>query len=197
MIPHQQGESEMLFYPNERLALFIDGPNFLGIMKSLKLEVDYVLLRKYFAGKGRLLRCNYYTAIRDTQDFDSVRRLTDFLAYNGFSVVSKAVKEMTNQATGVVTRKGNMDVDITIDMLKLAPHLDHLILFSGDGDFRALVEELQGMGKRVSVVATTKGTPATTADDLRRQPDNFIELDDIRADVAREPTHRESAAATL
>ena len=186
----------MLFYPNERTALFIDGPNFYGIMKSLKLEVDFVLLRKYFAGKGRLLRCNYYTAIRDTQDFDSVRRVTDFLTYNGFTVVSKPAKEMTNHSTGVVTRKGNMDVEITIDMLKLAPHLDHLILFSGDGDFRALVEELQGMGKRVSVVATTKGTPATTADELRRQPDNFIDLDDMRADIARDTGTRESAAIT-
>jgi len=186
----------MLSYPNERIALFIDGPNFYGALKALQWEADYTLILKYFAKQGQLLRANYYTAIRETQEFTSIKPLTDFLTYNGFTVVSKPVKEMTNHTTGVITRKGNMDVEITIDMLKLAPHLDHLLLFSGDGDFRALVEELQGMGKRVSVVSTTKAIPNILADELRRQADNFIELDDLKTEFARGPAARESAVIT-
>ena len=182
----------MLSYPNERIALFIDGPNFYGSLKALKWEADYTLILKYFAKQGQLLRANYYTAIRETQEFTSVKPLTDFLSYNGFTVVSKAVKEMTNHSTGVITLKGNMDVEITIDMLRLAPRLDHLVLFSGDGDFRALVEELQRMGKRVSVISTMKAVPNIIADELRRQPDNFIELDGLRGEFERQPANRAS-----
>ena len=177
-------------YLSERLGLFIDGPNFHAAVKSLHWEVDYSLLQRHFAKQGRLLRASYYTAMRETQDFNSLKPLTDFLAYNGYTVVSKPVKEMINHATGAVKLKGNMDVEIAVDMLKLARHLDHLILFSGDGDFRALVEELQTQGKRVSVVATLKADPNITADDLRRQCDNFIELDGLREFIEREPPSR-------
>jgi uncharacterized LabA/DUF88 family protein len=180
----------MLFYTNERIALFIDGPNMYWALKALKWEADYILLREYFAKQSQLLRCIFYTAISDNPEHAGVKPLTDFLSYNGFTVVSKPIKEMTNSLTGAVTRKGNMDVEITIDMLRLAPHLDHLVLFSGDGDFRMLVEVLQGMGKRVSVVSTLKAIPNMTADELRRQPDNFIELDDLKAQIARDPALR-------
>lgn len=185
----------MLSYPNERVALFIDGPNFYSALKALKWEADYNLILQYFAKRGQLLRANYYTAIRDTQEFTAIIPLTDFLTYNGFTVVSKPVKEMTNHLTGIVTRKGNMDVEITIDMLKLAPHLDHLVLFSDDGDFRALVEELQRMGKRVSVVSTLEAKPNITADELRRQSDNFIELNDLKEEFERDPGLRAGAGA--
>lgn len=180
----------MRSYQNERIALFIDGPNFYGAVKALKWEVDYNLLQDYFSKQGQLLRCYYYTAVTENQDSNSLKRLLDFLTYNGITVVSKPVKEMTDYSTGVVTRKGNMDVEITICMLKLAPNLDHLVLCTGDGDFRALVEELQDMGKRVTVVSTLKALRNITADELRRQADNFIELDDLRVDIARDPTLR-------
>jgi uncharacterized LabA/DUF88 family protein len=185
----------MLSYQNERIALFIDGPNFHGAVKALQWEVNYSLLQEYFSKQGQLLRCYYYTAIADNQEPNSLKRLLDFLTYNGITVVSKAAKEMTDYSTDTVTLKGNMDVEITIGMLKLAPHLDHLVLFTGDGDFRALVEELQGMGKRVTVVSTLKAVRNITADELRRQADNFIELDDLRADIARDPALRVSTLA--
>jgi len=185
----------MLSYQNERIALFIDGPNFYGAVKALQWEVNYNLLQEYFSKQGQLLRCYYYTAVAENQESNSLKRLLDFLTYNGITVVSKAAKEVTDYSTGTVTLKGNMDVEITIGMLKLAPHLDHLILCSGDGDFRALVEELQGMGKRVTVVSTLKAVRNITADELRRQADNFIELDDLRADIARDPALRVSTVA--
>lgn len=180
-------EKALLSYPNERLALFIDGPNFHTATKALGWPVDYIVMQQHFAKWGQLLRSIYYTAIRETTDYNAVKPLTDFLVYNRYTVVSKPVKEMTDYSTGALTLKGNMDVEITIDMIKLAPHLDHLVLFSGDGDFSALVEELQGLGKRVSVVATLKAIPNITSDQLRRQADNFIELDDLRSAIERAP----------
>jgi uncharacterized LabA/DUF88 family protein len=177
----------MVSYLNDRLALFIDGPNFSHALKALKWEADFILLLKYFAKQGQLLRANYYTALSDDKEYSFIRPLTDFLAYNGFNVVSKPLKLMTDYSTGVVTRKGNMDIEIAVDMLTQAQHLDHLILFSGDGDFRALIEELQRRGKRVSVVSTLKAVPNITADELRRQADNFIELEDLKAEFGRAP----------
>lgn len=183
----------MISYPNERIAVFIDGPNFSHALKSLKWEADFVLLLKYFAKQGRLLRASYYTALSDSQEYSYIRPLTDFLAYNGFIVVSKPIKVMTDRATGIITRKGNMDVEIAVDMLSQSQHLDHLFLFSGDGDFRALIDELQLRGKRVSVVSTLKSVPNMTAEELRRQADNFVELDDLKVEFERAP--RESPAA--
>jgi uncharacterized LabA/DUF88 family protein len=82
--------------------------------------------------------------------------------------------------------KGNMDIELAIDVLEMAEHLDHVVLFSGDGDFRRLVEAVQRKGKRVSVVSTIRTSPPMVADELRRQADNFIELDELKSQIARE-----------
>ena len=81
--------------------------------------------------------------------------------------------------------KGNMDIELTVNAMELAPHVDHIVLFSGDGDFRPLVESLQRQGVRVSVVSTVRSQPPMIADELRRQADNFIELEGLRDVVGR------------
>jgi uncharacterized protein (TIGR00288 family) len=85
--------------------------------------------------------------------------------------------------------KGNMDIELAVDAMELAPHVDHIVIFSGDGDFRPLIESIQRQGVRVSVVSTTRSHPPMISDDLRRQADNFIELDELK-DVLGRP-HRE------
>ena len=80
-----------------------------------------------------------------------------------------------------------MDVEIAVDAMELAPHVDHVVLFSGDGDFRPLVEGLQRQGVRVSVVSTIRSKPPMIADELRRQTDNFIELDELKDVIGRPP----------
>ena len=183
----------MVFYPEERLALFIDGANLYGTAKALGFDIDYRRLLTVFASKGRLLRAFYYTALAEEQDYSPIRPLVDWLDYNGFTMVTKPAKEFTDQS-GRRRVKGNMDIELTIDMLEMAAHLDHVVLFSGDGDFRRLVEATQRKGVRVSVVSTVKTQPAMVSDELRRQADNFIDLAELQSVLARAPTHTPAAS---
>jgi uncharacterized LabA/DUF88 family protein len=178
-------EAMMLFYPSEKLALFIDGANLYGAAKGLQFDIDYKRLLELFARKGTLVRAFYYTAVAEDQEFSPLRPLVDWLDYNGFSVVTKPLKEFTDTA-GRRRVKGNMDIELAIDVLEMAPTVDHVVIFSGDGDFRRLVEAVQRKGKRVSVVSTIRTSPPMVADELRRQADNFIELDDLKVQIARD-----------
>ncbi len=175
----------MLFYPSEKLALFIDGANLYGAAKGLGFDIDYKRLLVLFARKGVLVRAFYYTAVAEDQEFSPLRPLVDWLDYNGFSVVTKPLKEFTD-AQGRRRVKGNMDIELAIDVMEMSACVDHVVIFSGDGDFRRMVEAVQRKGKRVSIVSTIRTTPPLVADELRRQADNFIELEDIRTQIARE-----------
>jgi len=170
----------------ERIALFIDGANLYATAKTLGFDIDYKRLLGEFRARGYLLRAYYYTALVEDQEYSSIRPLIDWLDYNGFTVVTKAAKEFTD-STGRRKVKGNMEVELTVDAMQLAPRVDHIVLFSGDGDFRALVESLQRQGVRVSVVSTIRSQPPMIADELRRQADNFIELDALRDVIGRPP----------
>ena len=174
----------MIFYPQERLALFVDGANLYGTAKALGFDIDYKRLLTLFAAKGQLLRAFYYTALVEDQDYSPIRPLVDWLDYNGFTMVTKPAKEFTDQA-GRRRVRGNMDIELAIDMLEMAAHVNHVVLFSGDGDFRRLVEATQRKGVRVSVVSTIKTQPAMIADELRRAADNFIDLADLQSVIAR------------
>ena len=173
-----------MFYRDERLALLIDGANLYSSAKALGFDIDYKLLRQEFVNRGKLLRAIYYTALVENDDYSPIRPLADWLNYNGFTMVSKAAKEFTD-SQGHKKIKGNMDVELTVDAMELAPHVDHIVLFSGDGDFRPMIESVQRQGVRVSVVSTIRSQPPMIADELRRQCDNFIDLDDLRDAIGR------------
>ena len=175
----------MLFYPSEKIALFIDGANLYGAAKGLQFDIDYKRLLELFARKGTLVRAFYYTAVAEDQEFSPLRPLVDWLDYNGFSVVTKPLKEFTD-TQGRRRVKGNMDIELAIDVMEMAEQVDHLVIFSGDGDFRRLVEAVQRKGRRVSIVSTIRTQPPMVADELRRQADNFIELDELKSQIARE-----------
>lgn len=175
-----------MFYRDERLALFIDGANFYATAKALSFEIDYKLLRKEFIRRGKLLRASYYTALLENDEFSPIRPLVDWLHYNGFTMVTKPAKEFID-SMGRRKVKGNMDIELSVDAMEIAPHVDHIVLFSGDGDFRPLVEALQRKGVRVSVVSTIRSQPPMIADELRRQADNFIELDELKDVIGRAP----------
>lgn len=175
-----------MFYKDDRLALFIDGANLHSAARALGFEIDFKLLRQEFERRGRLLRAHYYTAIAESEDYTPIRPLVDWLAYNGFTVITKPAREVTD-AAGRRRFRGNMDVDLAVGALELAPRIDHAVLCSGDGDLRPLVEALQRQGVRVSVVSTTRSQPPMIADEMRRQADNFIELDALRDVIGRPP----------
>jgi len=167
----------MLFLPNERTALFIDGANLYSASRNLGFDVDY---RK----QTHVIRAYYYSAVLETEEYSPLKPLTDWLAYNGYSLVTRPAKEYTD-STGRRRVKGNMDIELAIDMMELAPKLDHAILFSGDSDFRRLVEAVQRKGVRVSVVSSIRTSPPMVADELRRQADQFLELADIAPEFTR------------
>ncbi|QYZ69705.1 LabA-like NYN domain-containing protein [Neotabrizicola shimadae] len=175
-----------MFYKDERLALFIDGSNLYAAAKALGFDIDYKLLRQEFMRRGKLLRAFYYTALLENDEYSPIRPLVDWLHYNGFTMVTKPAKEYTD-SQGRRKVKGNMDIELTVDAMELAPRVDHIVLFSGDGDFKPLVESLQRQGVRVSVVSTIRSQPPMIADELRRQADNFIELDELREVIGRPP----------
>ncbi len=175
-----------MFYKDERLALFIDGSNLYAAAKALGFDIDYKLLRMEFMRRGKLLRAFYYTALLENDDYSPIRPLVDWLHYNGFTMRTKPAKEYTD-SQGRRKVKGNMDIELCVDAMELAPRVDHVVIFSGDGDFRPLVESLQRQGVRVSVVSTIRSQPPMIADELRRQADNFIELDELREVIGRPP----------
>jgi uncharacterized LabA/DUF88 family protein len=174
---------------SDRIALFIDGANLYSTAKALGFDIDYRRLLKEFQSRGTLVRAYYYTAVVEDQEFSSIRPLLDWLDYNGFTVVTKAIKEFVD-ASGRRKVKGNMDIELAVDAMQLAPHVDQIVLFSGDGDFRPLVESVQRRGVRVTVVSTLSSQPPMISDDLRRQADVFTDLADLQSRIGRDPSER-------
>ncbi|CAA7623611.1 conserved hypothetical protein [Candidatus Terasakiella magnetica] len=180
----------MQFYPTERIGLFIDGSNLYSAAKALGFDIDYKKLLQMFAAEGQLIRAFYYTALMEDQEYSPIRPLVDWLDYNGYTMVTKPTKEFTD-AMGRRKIKGNMDIELAIDVMEMCQYLDHVVLFSGDGDFRRLVEAIQRKGVRVTVVSTIRSQPPMVADELRRQADIFIELQDLESEIARGPSSRD------
>ncbi len=175
----------MKFYPQERVGLFIDGANLYATARALGFDIDYKRLLELFKGKCQLVRAFYYTALLEDQEYSPIRPLIDWLDYNGYTMVTKPTKEFTDSA-GRRKLKGNMDIELAIDVLEMADHLTHIVLFSGDGDFRRLVEAVQRKGVRVTVVSTVRSQPSMVADELRRQADAFMDLLDLQEQIERE-----------
>lgn len=183
----------MNLYPSDRLALFIDGANLYSAARSLNRDLDFKRMLDWFRARSQLVRAYYYTAVVEGEEFSPLRPLVDWLDYNGFCVVTKPVKRFTD-SQDQSRLKGNMDVEIAVDMLELAPRIDHAVLFSGDGDFRRLVEAVQAKGVRVSVLSTLRTQPPLLADELRRQADSFTDLMDLMGEFGRPKAGREDQA---
>ena len=177
------------FYDNERVALFIDGANLYSAARALGFDIDYRRLLKVFREKGRLVRAYYYTALVEGQEYLALRPLIDWLEYNGYTVVTKAAKEFVDHS-GRRKVKSNMDIELAIDAMEIAPHIDRMVLFSGDGDFRSLVQAMQRRGVRVVVVSSMSTQPPMVAQELRRQADEFIDIKALQNKISRDPLQR-------
>src|SRR5689334_2935553 len=178
----------------EHIAVFIDGANLYAASRALGFDVDYKNLLAYFRQQAYLVRAYYYTALLETEEYSPLRPLVDWLGYNGYSVVTKPAKEFTD-ATGRRRVKGSVDIEMAVDVLDLTPHLDHVVIFSGDGDLRRLVESVQRRGVRVTVISTIRTQPTIIADDLRRQADAFIDLADLAEHITRRQVEPRTRAA--
>jgi uncharacterized LabA/DUF88 family protein len=174
----------------EKIALFIDGSNLYATSKALGFDIDYRRLLSEFRSRGVVLRAFYYTTVIEDQEYSSIRPLIDWLDYNGYTVVTKLTKEFVDATTGRRKVKGSMDVDLAVTAMELAEHVDQIVLFSGDGDFRSLVEAVQRRGVRVTVISTLASQPPMIADELRRQADIFVDLAELKPRVGRDPAER-------
>lgn len=178
--------------PADRIAVFIDGANLHSTVRALGFEIDYKRLLEEFQGRGTVVRAFYYIAIYESQEYSSIRPLVDWLAYNGYSVVTKPAKEFID-AGGRRRIKSSMDIELAVNAMEIADHVDHMVLFSGDGDFRRLVEAVQGRGVRVTVISTISSHPPVLADELHRQADVFTDLKELRPRLDRDPSDRPAA----
>ncbi len=171
---------------NEKFAVFIDGANLYKAARSLGFDMDYKNLLANARKSGRLVRAYYYTAIQEDrgQDYSPLRPLVDWLDYNGYAMVTKTAREFTD-AQGRKRYKGSIDIELAVDLVSLAPHVDHIVLFTGNGDFRRAIEAVQSQGVRVTVISTVKSQPPMVSDELRRQADGFIDLADIQKEIGR------------
>jgi uncharacterized LabA/DUF88 family protein len=174
---------------SNKVALFIDGANLYATSKTLGFDIDYRRLLKEFQSRGTLLRAFYYTAVIQDSEFTSIRPLVDWLDYNGYTVVTKATKEFVD-ASGRRKMKGNMDIELAVDAMELAQHINQMVLLSGDGNFRSLVEAMQRRGVHVTVVSTISSQPPMIADELRRQADVFTDLLELKSKIGRDPSER-------
>jgi uncharacterized LabA/DUF88 family protein len=172
---------------SSRIAIFVDGANLNATGKALGFDIDYKRLLNEFRSRGSVIRAFYYIALSEAQEYSSIRPLIDWLDYNGFTVVTKPAKEYTD-ASGRRRMKGSMDIELAIDAMELARHIDQMILFSGDGDFRSLVEAVQRRGVRVTVISTVATQPPLIADELRRQTDVFTDIVELRSKLGRDPS---------
>jgi uncharacterized LabA/DUF88 family protein len=180
-----QQETSLSLLQSDRTALFLDGASLFSASRKLGFDIDYRMMLKYYTERMNVIRAYYYAAIVDTgDDYTPLKPLTDWLSYNGYNVISKPAKESTD-ATGIRRIKSDMDIEIAVNMLEMAPRIDHAILFAGDSDFRALIESVQRTGVQVTVVSSLKSTPPVVGDELRRQADYFVELADIAPEFTR------------
>ncbi len=173
--------------PQDRVAAFIDGPNLYGASRSADFYIDFKKLGDMLSSQGRLIRAHYYTPLSETEDFNGVKPLVDWLGFNGYAVITKPTKEFTD-AEGRKRVKGNMNVEMAVNALELANSVDHMIFFSGDGELAPLIEAVQRRGVRVTVVSTKEGTQPMISDELRRQADIFIDIKSLANDLRRTVT---------
>lgn len=172
---------------SSRIALFIDGANLHATARTLGFDIDYKRLLEEFCSRGAVLRAFYYSAM--DPELSSLRPLLDWLDYNGYTVVTRPTRESVD-AGGRRRIKGGLEIELAVDAMELAADVDEMVLFSGDGDYRPLVEAMQRHGVRVTVVSTVSSKPPIIADELRRQADVFIDLTKLRSKIDRDPAER-------
>ena len=161
-------------------AVFIDGSNLYESAKSLGFDTDYKKLLAVLNDEKDLMRAYFFTALPPKEVESPLRGAVDYMQFNGYDVITKETREYTDTVTGKVKVKGNMDMEIGVYAMRMAERVTDIVLFSGDGDFRILVEELKMKGCFVTVVSTIQGSTPMCSELLRREADQFVDLADMR-----------------
>src|SRR6266566_1791882 len=160
----------------KRIAIFVDGSNLSASSRAAGFRIDFAKVLKHWQNEGQVQDASYFTALPPKDVPSPLRTLTDWLQYNGWFLITKEVKDHLG-ADGIFKIKGNMDVEIAVKAMSLSDRITDLVLFSGDGDFRYLIEALQHKGICVTVVSHfSRGDDCQISDDLRRQANVFLDL---------------------
>lgn len=165
-----------------KICVFIDGANLYAASKTLDFQVDFDKLLKRFEP----WRATYYSVLlpsdadADDKSFQKQRPMFDYLEHNGYQLVTKEAREFIDH-NGARKIKGDMDVNIAVDMLEACSYANEIVLFSGDGDLLPAIEAIKRRGVFISVVSTKE----TAHESLRKKADEFIELKDIINDLKR------------
>ncbi len=158
----------------DRIAIFFDMSNLYFAARDMGIRIDYARLLDFLTAGRRLHRAYAYLGFNP--DDESSHSFITWLKRNGFRVKTKALRRFEDGST-----KANLDMELAIDLLTQAPHIDVAIMVSGDGDFVNLVDAAQNAGLRIEVAAT----PRQAATDLMDIADQFIDLEANVAQFAR------------
>jgi uncharacterized protein (TIGR00288 family) len=151
---------------DQRIGVFVDVQNMYYSAKNLyKSKANFKTILKEVIADRKLIRAIAYVVKADVKDENT---FYDALSEMGFEVKSKELQVFYGGA-----KKGDWDVGIAMDVMRLAPKLDTIILVSGDGDFSDLLEHAKSLGCRTEVVAFGK----TTSYKLKEVADFFLDLD--------------------
>jgi uncharacterized LabA/DUF88 family protein len=164
--------------PLDRVAIFIDGENIHYSAKHLNMRLDYLKLCRKLAGKRRLVRAYFYTAV-STQSEGKIDFI-NFLKLNGFTVVTREVKSFNESDGSSRSIRGALDMEMAMDVMDLCPTLDTVILCTGDGDFCPLVTAVARRGKHVELCALRE----MTSTDLIAAADTYTDLGGLKDEIA-------------
>ena len=157
-----------------RVAIFIDGSNLFYAALQLNIEIDYTKLLVYLTKGSQLLRAFFYTGVDRSNDKQQGFLL--WMRRNGYRVVTKDLVQLPDGS-----KKANLDVEIAVDMMNLAPHYDTAVLVSGDGDLAYAVNAVSYQGVRVEVVSLR----SMTSESLINVADCFVDLDSIKQEIQK------------
>ncbi len=158
-----------------RVGIFVDVPNIVYAAERLKISIDFGKLMEFLSRDRELVRASAYAPINDDPDaaLETQRFVKPFVGL-GYRIVTKQLKRYSDGST-----KANFDVELAIDVLTMSDRLDIVVLVSGDGDFRRLVELVASRGVRVEVIAFGESTAA----ELRAVADEYVDIRDHIAEL--------------
>ncbi len=172
----------------KKIAVFLDGANTFYAQKTLGWSIDNAHLLSYCKQFGDLVEAIFYTG---SSPDPKQKKFHDWLAYIGYSLVTKPLKTITDQSNGQTTQKANLDIEIVLDMFNMIDRYDMAILISGDGDFERALRQLKSRGKEVKVIST-RGCVATEL--VHAAGINYIDFNDIRVEIERKTAKSSSVA---
>jgi len=172
-----------MFHTSEKLAVLIDGHALNAFAYGLGMKIDYRKLKVQFARSSKLTSIKYYAGVDFSRGENPYVKLLDWLDYNGYRVHIKEARSFVN-GDGERNVKGSVIVDLSIDLVLVARHVDHVVLVSAHGDLTYPILQAKRLGARVTLLSSLNAEGVRPADELRQVADEFIELETLRDELS-------------